>query len=86
MKLWCLFLAVFVSNVISCSLCAKEKIEAEPIYADCHVHLLDFLQNGEFLNSDNKFPGDVYGHQKDGGRFVSLPYGERGRRIENQAT
>ena len=51
-------------------------------YADCHVHLLDFLQNGEFLNSDMKFPGDNYGHQKKGGRFVSLPYGERGRRIE----
>ena len=51
MRLWCLFLAVFVSNVISYSLCAKEKIEGEPIYADCHVHLLDFLQN-----TDNKIP------------------------------
>ena len=82
MRLWCLFLTVFVSNVISYSLCAKEKIEGEPIYADYHVHLIDYLQNGEFLNSDDKFPVDVYGHQKDGGRFVSLPYGERRGRIE----
>jgi len=51
-------------------------------YADCHVHLLDFLQNGEFMNSDKKFPGGVYGKQDDTGRFVSLPFGERGRRIE----
>lgn len=51
-------------------------------YADCHVHLLDFLQNGEFLNNDGKFPGGRYGAQDETGRFASLPYGERGRRIE----
>lgn len=51
-------------------------------YADCHVHLLDFLQNGEFLNEDGKFPGGRYGARDETGRFVSLPYGERGRRIE----
>lgn len=51
-------------------------------YADCHVHLLDFLQNGEFMNSDKKFPGGVYGKQDDTGRFVSIPFGERGRRVE----
>jgi hypothetical protein len=51
-------------------------------YADCHVHLLDFLQNGEFLNSDKRFPGGLYGKQEGTGRFVSLPFGERGRRIE----
>ena len=51
-------------------------------YADCHVHLLDFLQNGEFMNADKKFPGGVFGEQDDTGRFVSLPFGERGRRIE----
>ena len=51
-------------------------------YADCHVHLLDFLQNGEFMNSDKKFPGGEDGRQADTGLFVSLPFGERGRRIE----
>ena len=51
-------------------------------YADAHAHLLDFLQNGEFLNTDGKFPGGRYGRQVETGRFVSLPYGERGRHIE----
>jgi hypothetical protein len=51
-------------------------------YADCHVHLLDFLQNGEFQNADGKFPGGRYGNQDETGRYASLPYGERGRRIE----
>ena len=51
-------------------------------YSDCHVHMLDFLQNGEFLNTDHKFPGGRYGAQPQTGRYVSLPYGERGRRIE----
>ena len=84
MKSSSLIMAVlFLASVVGYVLWAHEhKDEDELIYADCHVHLLDFLQNGEFLNSDNKFPGDVYGHQKEGGRFVSLPYGERGRRIE----
>ena len=84
MKSSSLIMAVlFLASVVGYVLWAHEhRDEGELIYADCHVHLLDFLQNGEFLNSDNKFPGDVYGHQKEGGRFVSLPYGERGRRIE----
>ena len=64
----------------------QDALEAElrPVerYADAHVHLLDFLQNGEFLNADGKFPGGRYGRQAETGRFVSLPYGERGRRIE----
>jgi hypothetical protein len=64
---------------------AQEAITAErPVesYADCHVHMLDFLQNGEFLNADHKFPGGKYGAQAATGRYVSLPFGERGRRIE----
>ena len=52
------------------------------VYADCHVHLLDFLQNGEFQNADHKFPGSEYGAQSATGRYASLPFGERGRRIE----
>ena len=49
--------------------------------ADSHFHLLDFLQNGEFLNTDGKFPGSEWG-LNPGGRYSTLPFGERGRRIE----
>ena len=49
--------------------------------ADSHFHLLDFLQNGEFLNTDGRFPGTEWG-VTEGGRYSTLPYGERGRRIE----
>lgn len=65
---------------------AQEEESASPptveVYADCHVHLLDFLQNGEFWNDDHRFPGGRLGRQQATGRFVSLPFGERGRRIE----
>ena len=49
--------------------------------ADSHFHLLDFLQNGEFLNTDGRFPGTEWG-VTEGGRYSTLPFGERGRRIE----
>ena len=49
--------------------------------SDSHFHFLDFLQNGEFLNTDGKFPGSEWG-QTVGGRYSTLPFGERGRRIE----
>ncbi len=54
---------------------------AENRRADSHFHLLDFLQNGEFLNTDGRFPGTEWG-VTEGGRYSTLPYGERGRRIE----
>ena len=49
--------------------------------SDSHFHLLDFLQNGEFLNTDGRFPGTEWGLTADG-RYSTLPFGERGRRIE----
>ena len=49
--------------------------------SDSHFHLLDFLQNGEFLNTDGKFPGTEWGLAVSG-RYSTLPFGERGRRIE----
>ena len=49
--------------------------------SDSHFHLLDFLQNGEFLNTDGKFPGTEWG-LAESGRYSTLPFGERGRRIE----
>ncbi|MDC0325510.1 hypothetical protein OAM01_02015 [bacterium] len=52
---------------------------AQP-YGDCHFHLLDFLQNGQFDNSDRRFPCDSSGLMTDG-RYFQLPYGERHRRI-----
>ena len=49
--------------------------------SDSHFHLLDFLQNGEFLNTDRKFPGTEWG-LTESGRYSTLPFEERGRRIE----
>ena len=49
--------------------------------SDSHFHLLDFLQNGEFLNTDHRFPGTEWGLTASG-RYSTLPFGERGRRIE----
>tara|TARA_B110000438_G_C15796108_1_gene642919 strand:- start:640 stop:1968 length:1329 start_codon:yes stop_codon:yes gene_type:complete len=73
-------LGVVLHAAIKSSSSSSERIVKR--YADCHVHLLDFLQNGEFMNADKKFPGGMYGKQDGTGRFVSLPFGERGRRIE----
>tara|TARA_B100000530_G_scaffold28359_1_gene17325 strand:- start:426 stop:1664 length:1239 start_codon:yes stop_codon:yes gene_type:complete len=49
-------------------------------YGDCHFHLLDFLQNGEFDNRDGAFPCNASGLMEDG-RYFQLPYGERYRRL-----
>ncbi|MCA9261943.1 MAG: hypothetical protein KDA61_22150 [Planctomycetales bacterium] len=54
--------------------------EEARFYADCHLHLLNFLQGGEFYNHDQAFPGSEWGeleHQ----RYATLPAGERWRRI-----
>ncbi|MBT3470656.1 MAG: hypothetical protein HOD72_01970 [Opitutae bacterium] len=55
-------------------------MSARPV-GDCHFHLLDFLQNGEFYNADKAFPASPSGLMKDG-RYFQLPYGERYRRIQ----
>lgn len=49
-------------------------------YSDCHIHLLNFLQRGEFLNTDEKFPGSKRG-EFDHQRYAVLPVGERWRRV-----
>ena len=72
-----LALAVVASLFVATSLAEDN----EPIFSDCHLHLLDFLQNGEFLNEDGKYPGDEWGITEDG-RYSALPYGDRGRRIQ----
>jgi hypothetical protein len=54
-------------------------VQSQP-YGDCHFHLLDFLQNGEFDNRDGAFPCNASGLMKDG-RYFQLPYGERHRRL-----
>ncbi len=56
-----------------------QSVQSQP-YGDCHFHLLDFLQNGEFDNRDGAFPCNASGLMKDG-RYFQLPYGERHRRL-----
>ena len=58
---------------------AGQSVQAQP-YGDCHFHLLDFLQNGEFDNRAGAFPCNDSGLMKDG-RYFQLPYGERHRRL-----
>lgn len=47
---------------------------------DCHFHMFNFLQNGEFDNSDFKFPAKANG-QMDDGRYFQVSAGERYRRV-----
>ncbi len=70
------FLSPLIAGVC---LFTSPSAKAEPI-GDCHYHLLDFLQNGEFDNRDGAFPADASGLMKDG-RYFQLPYGERHRRL-----
>ena len=67
---------MFQITLVSLSLGA---IAGEPV-GDCHFHLLDFLQNGEFDNKDSVFPGNARGLMENG-RFFQLPYGQRYRRL-----
>jgi hypothetical protein len=73
-------LALLSSSLIL-PLRAEEELADDAIhYSDCHIHLLNFLQGGEFQNDDKKFPGSRWGevgHQ----RFLPLPAGQRWRRI-----
>ena len=80
-SLWLLAMAVSASCAVAQQPGAASSNAAEGLRADSHFHLLDFLQNGEFLNTDGRFPGTEWG-VTEGGRYSTLPYGERGRRIE----
>ena len=79
--LWGLVLAVVSSPGIAQQTGTAAPDAAANRRADSHFHLLDFLQNGEFLNTDGMFPGTEWG-VTESGRYSTLPYGERGRRIE----
>ena len=53
-------------------------------FADAHVHLIDFLQNGAFDNTDGRFPGVGSRGQSPNSsppRYNPLPYGEQWRRL-----
>jgi len=53
-------------------------------FADSHSHLIDFLQNGAFDNSDGRFEGvGKRGEIQDSSskRYLALPYGEQWRRL-----
>ena len=80
-SVWGLVLVVVSSPGVAQQAGTAAPDAAENRRADSHFHLLDFLQNGEFLNTDGKFPGTEWG-VTEGGRYSTLPYGERGRRIE----
>jgi hypothetical protein len=49
-------------------------------YSDCHIHLLNFLQQGEFDNEDGFFPASRLG-AVERGRYSTLAAGQRWRRI-----
>ena len=52
--------------------------------SDSHVHIIDFLQNGAFDNSDGRFAGvGDRGQIKNALplRYLALPYGEQWRRL-----
>lgn len=69
--------------VIACVLgCLPPALGKEPArhYSDSHIHLLNFLQGGEFLNNDDTFAGSSWGEVRHE-RFVTLPAGERWRRV-----
>jgi hypothetical protein len=71
----------FLSMLLALPLRAEENFDDEEIrYSDCHIHLLNFLQGGEFQNDDKKFPGSRWG-EVDHQRFLPLPAGQRWRRI-----
>ena len=59
--------------VLACVSPALGKSWSEVAIADAHVHLLDFLQNGDYLE-DGKIVSKSVGQ--------ALPSGERGKRIE----
>jgi len=53
-------------------------------FADAHVHIIDFLQNGAFDNSDGQFQGVGDRGQiikSSAIRYLALPYGEQWRRL-----
>ncbi len=53
-------------------------------FADAHVHIIDFLQNGAFDNSDSQFQGVGDRGQiikSSAIRYLALPYGEQWRRL-----
>ena len=72
------FSIIILAGLIGIVLHAAVKSSSDRIvnrYADCHVHLLDFLQNGEFLNSDKKLGVSsfhffliVFSSYEDGGK------------------
>jgi hypothetical protein len=60
------------------------KVLRQDQFGDAHVHIIDFLQNGAFDNSDGRFQGvgDRGQIMKGSGiRYLALPYGEQWRRL-----
>lgn len=78
MRLRSLALLVFLAlNCSTSSLMAKDPFKPHPLdkvaIADCHVHMVDFLQNGGYLHQGNEVTPKV---------SDALPHGSRHLRIE----
>jgi len=63
---------------------AEESATSPDRFSDAHVHLIDFLQNGAFDNSDGYFKGigergEIRGSKVV--RYLALPFGEQWRRL-----
>ncbi len=71
---------LIMSAVNASDRATAEDGSSERNFSDCHIHLLNFLQRGEFLNDDGKFPGSKRG-EIDHQRYAVLPSGDRWRRI-----
>ncbi len=63
---------------------AEDTATSPDRFSDAHVHLIDFLQNGAFDNSDGYFKGigergEIRGSKAV--RYLALPFGEQWRRL-----
>ena len=70
MRFWTIQLAAYI--LLSSTPCTAGEFDQVPI-ADTHLHLLDFLQNGDHLDNGEIVP------KRPG---AALPAGQRGKRIE----
>ncbi len=66
-------MAVLAAVSPGCATLAQQVVQEPPVTADAHFHILDFLQNGDYLDEGKL----VYSSPAN-----TLPSGERGKRIE----
>ena len=79
--LWVLALMVGSSPVVAQQAGTASPEAAEALRADSHFHLLDFPAKRGVSQPGRPVPGNEWGITETG-RYSTLPFGERGRRIE----